>query len=748
MEEKKYYPEIDVFRLAAAFLVIAIHTSPLMSVNETCDFVVTSIISRLAVPFFFMVSGFFLISRYAGHLEGLKRYLRKTGIIYAAATLLYFPVNIYAGYFRADHLCPELIKDILFDGTFYHLWYLPASMLGACIAWYLVRRYDYKVALAITSVLYLAGLFGDSYYGLTEINPFLNGIYNYIFQITDYTRNGIFFAPIFFVLGGYIAEEQEARIYFDDHSEKAGKRRFVKKIRYSQGGELCRINVCGFAVSFLMMSAEAFLLDFFHLQRHDSMYLFLPMCMFFLFSVILHLKGKRHKSFRAAALVIYIIHPFIIVIVRLSAKIFHIQKVLVENSLVHYCLVCILSMISGFIAAAFIKAHRTDKENRTLGKERAYIEINLKNLEHNVRELKKIMPPNCRLMAVVKADAYGHGANEICMYLEKTGVTDFAVATIEEGIRLRKYGIRGDILILGYTSVYRAAELKKYNLMQTLIDYDHAEALNRQGISVKAHIKTDTGMHRLGADAEDIIHIRKMFTMKKIKICGIYTHLCCSDSLKPEDTEYTKEQIERFYRLLGRLEDSGISLPKIHIQSSYGLLNYSELSCDYVRAGIALYGVHSLQDVRTKVQVDLKPVLSVKAGIVSIRSVRKGDSVGYGREFIAERDSRIAVLPIGYADGFPRNLSCGRGSVRINGRYAKIAGRICMDQLMIDITDIENVSVGDIVTLIGADENNIISAPFIAAKTGSISNELLSRLGKRLPIVPVYCDTAQPPLLQ
>jgi len=338
-------------------------------------------------------------------------------------------------------------------------------------------------------------------------------------------------------------------------------------------------------------------------------------------------------------------------------------------------------------------------------------------------------------MAVVKAEAYGHGAFEISTHLDKIGVRAFAVATIDEGIRLRRYGIRGEILILGYTGSCRASELKKYDLMQTLIDLDHAQALNEQGVAIKAHIKIDTGMHRLGIDGKDTEKVKKVFNMKNIKVCGIYTHLCCSDSLEPGDVAFTRKQIECFYHVLDVLKDSGITIPKVHIQSSYGLLNYPELSCDYVRAGIALYGTHSLPNDNTIAKPDLRPVLSLKTKVALIRPVRMGDEGLYGRSFRAERDSLIAILPIGYGDGFPRDLSCQKGQVLIKGRYAPVVGRVCMDQLAVDITEIENVAVGDEAVLIGACMDTELSAPDVAERSGSISNELLCRMGRRLPVI-------------
>lgn len=707
MTKNKNYTGIDYFRFIAALLIVAIQTSPLASFSETGDFILTRIIARVAVPFFLMTSGFFLISRYTYNTEKLGAFVKKTALIYGAAILIYIPINIYNGYFKMDNLLPNIIKDIVFDGTLYHLWYLPAAIVGAVIAWYLVKQWAYRKAFAVTLVLYIVGLFGDSYYGIAENIPSLNSFYHLIFQVSDYTRNGIFFAPIFFVLGGYISDNKD-------------KLSFKKSI-------------IGFTTCFSLMFAEALTLHRFELQRHDSMYVFLLPSICFLFYFLMHFKGKNRAQLRTISLIIYIIHPFVIVLIRLFAKITHLQNALVENSLIHYLLVCIISAGLGLALTAIWNIYKPKKHNTD--KDRAYLEIDLKNLEHNVRVLKNAMPPHCELMAVAKAECYGHGMYGTTVYLNQIGVSAFAVATIDEGIRLRKYGISGEILIMGYTSPMRAKELCKYKLTQTLIDYEYSLRLDEQGYKVTAHIKVDTGMHRLGFDADDTKEIVTAFSLKNIEITGIFTHLCSADSRAEEDVDFTRKQIGKFYNSLDNLRKSGIRIPKVHIQSSYGLLNYPEIKSDYVRAGIALYGVLSSPNDETKLKLDLRPVLSLKARVVLLRKICKGETVGYSRAFTASRDSLIAILPIGYADGFPRNLSCGKSIVLICGQKAPIIGKICMDQLAVDVTDISNIKIGSIATLIGKDENDEIAAPTVAENSESITNELLSRMGRRLNII-------------
>lgn len=714
MNDRTAYTGIDEFRLAAALLVITIHTSPLASCSETGDFFLTRVIARVAVPFFLMASGFFLISQYARDAGRLWAFLKKTAVLYGISIAVYLPLNLYNGYFSGKHFLPELIKDLVFDGTMYHLWYLPASMLGAGIAWYAVRRLGFKKALIVTLGLYAAGLLGDSYYGIAEKLPILSVFYQNLFEITDYTRNGIFFAPVFLVMGGMAAEE-------------------------AARGESLSLQICGagLGVSFLLMSCEGLLLRELGIQRHDSMYLFLLPCMYFLFRLLLFRQGSRKERIRTWALLIYIIHPMMIVGVRLLAKLTGLESLLIQNSLVHFLAVSALSVGCGILAAEccgalYGKKKRGGRCSAMRGKDRAWIELDQDSLRHNVNEFRNAMRPGCELMAVMKAEAYGHGMYEAAVCVSRMGVNAFAVASVEEGIRLRRFGISGEILILGYTDPERAKELCRYDLTQTLIDYPYARLLNQQHKAVKVHVKVDTGMHRLGFGKGEADRIAHVFSMKYLKVCGIYTHLCAADSLEAEDVRFTKQQIGSFYGLLEKLKERGIAIPKVHIQSSYGFLNYPELPCDYVRAGIALYGVLSAPGDRTRLELDLRPVLSLKSKVVLIRKIRTGESVGYGRAFTAERDSRIAVLPLGYGDGLPRNLSCGRTQAVIRGQRVPVIGRICMDQLMVDITDAQGISVGDVAVFVGWDGGLEVTAADLADRGGTITNEMLSRLGGRL----------------
>ena len=372
---------------------------------------------------------------------------------------------------------------------------------------------------------------------------------------------------------------------------------------------------------------------------------------------------------------------------------------------------------------------------KDLKQNRAWIEINLDNLENNITQIKNIIPTQTKIMAVVKANAYGHGMTEISKKLNQVGVTDFAVATLEEGIILREAGIKGNILILGYTNFNNIDYLLKYNLIQTIVDYEYAKRISQMDLKgkLKVHIKINTGMNRIGESYKNIDKLIEIYQMKNLEILGTYSHLCVSDSLKEDDKLFTNKQITNFFETIKTLQNLGYDTGKIHIQASYGILNYPELNCDYVRPGIIMYGVYSDEYENTKTKVNLKPVLSLKARITSIKEITQGESVSYGRIFKADKTMKIATVGIGYADGYPRNLSGKNAKVLVNVNYVNIIGRICMDQLVIDVSNLTKIEDGDIVTLIG--EEKQIKAEVVAQNSGTITNELLSRLGKRLPII-------------
>lgn len=400
---------------------------------------------------------------------------------------------------------------------------------------------------------------------------------------------------------------------------------------------------------------------------------------------------------------------------------------------------------------------------------RAWAEINLSSLTHNVRYLQSLLPARCTLMPVVKANAYGHGAALIAGALYAQGVRSFCVACVSEGMELRSQNIAGEILVLGYTHPDQFPLLDQYALTQTVVDHAHALTLSsyacsasrhsflgrrQKGSDLRAisplpvHIAIDTGMHRLGTPAENVELIREMFALPGLQITGMYSHLAAADGTDPASRSFTEEQINAFYRLtpqLGkcldgyaascsprRISKTASPCVKLHLQASYGILNYSLPDMNCARPGIALYGLLS-NAADTHAYADrLQPVLSLRARVASVHQLSPGESAGYDMAYTATRPTTIATITIGYADGLPRSLSEERGTVLLHGKPAPIVGRICMDQLLADVTAIPEVNPGDIATLIGNDGQESISAADLADACGTITNELLSCLGPRL----------------
>lgn len=729
MQKQKNFVWLDRFRLIAALLVIAIHTSPLTSFSGEADFFFTRVLARIAVPFFLMVTGFFFPS----DPDKLRKSLKKLCLLYGAAILLYLPLGFYAGHYRALYFT-DALRMLLFDGSFYHLWYFPAAITGMIIVFALKRVLKLRRICVISIVLYVIGLFGDSYFGLAEKLPPVKAAYEGMFRLFSYTRNGIFMAPVFLVLG----------ILIQEYSRKSLHR---STLRYA----LCLL------VSFVCMTVEAFTLHNLRLQRHDSMYVFLLPVMVSLFLLLLSLPETaaprrttavpiagaatpRRTAVASAAMWIYLLHPAFIVLVRAAAKLLHLTGLLVDNSLIHYLAVSILSVAAGS-ALSFLQTHFFSKQwlERHLAKtasptSRAWIELNLDALRHNVALLRKCVPDGCRLMPAVKANAYGHGAIPIARELNRLGIDCFCVACAAEGIELRKAGITGEILILGYTHPTEFPLLRRYRLTQTVTDYTYAEKIQQSGIRLHVHIAVDTGMHRLGIRCEDVEHIAAVYQMKNLLVDGIFTHLSACDSAAPDCHAFTESQILAFRQVVKALSQEGVSCKGIHLLSSYGMLNYPGAAESYVRPGIALYGLFSTEaDTRNLHEIcPLEPVLSLKARVASVRTLYAGESVGYGLAFTADHDMQIAVLSIGYADGLPRELSCGNGSVLIGGQRAPIVGRICMDQTLIDVSQLSDVKQVDTAVLIGVSGSEQITAGELAGKCHTIANELLSRLGSRL----------------
>lgn len=362
---------------------------------------------------------------------------------------------------------------------------------------------------------------------------------------------------------------------------------------------------------------------------------------------------------------------------------------------------------------------------------RAWKELDLDALRHNAQILSSRLAPGCKLMAVVKANGYGHGATAVARCLQKDGVHAFAVACLSEGIALRRAGIRGLILILGYTPPEEAPLLRRWRLTQAVADGDHGAALNAAGVPLRVHLALDTGMRRLGVPAEDTAALIRLYGMKNLRIGGVFSHLCVSDDPGQPARDYTQSQLARFYRAVDWLRDNGYDPGAVHIQASGGILRLPPQPCAYARGGIALYGVGS-EGAADAMEAGLRPVLSLRARVACVRRLCPGEAAGYGLAFRAERDTRLAVLSIGYADGLPRGLAQNGGRVLLRGRSCPMVGQMCMDQLLVDVTEAPDVRAGDVATLLGQDGALTIRAEEVARRCGTITNELLSRLGYRI----------------
>ena len=366
-------------------------------------------------------------------------------------------------------------------------------------------------------------------------------------------------------------------------------------------------------------------------------------------------------------------------------------------------------------------------------KERSWIEINTKNLEYNINQIKQIIPKTTQIMAVVKANAYGHDSIIISKKLQEIGINDFAVATLPEAITLRENNITGNILILGYTELEELQKAIDNNIMQTIVDNDYAKSAlkaNLQG-KLKCHVKINTGMNRIGEFYDDFAALSEIYQNPALQIEGTFTHLCVSDSDKIEDVNFTKEQINRFDKAIEFIKNQGLNPGKLHTQASYGTINYTNCKYDYVRMGILMYGINASYDCYNKYNVDFKPVMAVKSKVTSIKYINPAETVSYGRTFKADNKIKIASVGIGYADGVPRALS-NILIVKINNKKYHQIGRICMDQLMIEINDENPIAIGDEVVLIDPNEIKDLTLEDWAKLTNTITDEIICQFTTRL----------------
>lgn len=365
---------------------------------------------------------------------------------------------------------------------------------------------------------------------------------------------------------------------------------------------------------------------------------------------------------------------------------------------------------------------------------RTWCEINLDSLRENIRQLKQIAKKE--LIGVVKADAYGHGEKEVTRILKEEGISFFAVSNINEAINLRHLGISEKILILGYTPPELADLLVKHQIIQTVHDVDYAAALNRfvSDGKVAVHLKIDTGMGRLGFPPTEasVERIMELAPLEKLNICGIFTHFSCSDSFDPEDEAFTRKQMEGLDRMVEELKERGLSFEAVHAQNSAGITNYQNDGYNFARAGILMYGLNPSEDVKGDIRV--KPLLSWKTVITMVKEVPAGTYISYGRTYQTEKPTKIATLAVGYADGYYRSLS-SKAEVLVGGKRCKILGRVCMDQMMIDVTEVPQVKIGDVATLIGKDQDEEITADELAKIAGTINYEVVCSISKRVPRV-------------
>lgn len=369
----------------------------------------------------------------------------------------------------------------------------------------------------------------------------------------------------------------------------------------------------------------------------------------------------------------------------------------------------------------------------------SYVEVNIDNLIHNYKELKRISD-QAKICAVVKANGYGLGSVTIAKELEKEGVDYLAVANAGEGIVLRKNNINIPILILGYVKEGYIKDALENNLDMTVYDYKQCEKINEISKMLnkiaKIHIKIDTGMNRLGYIADDskieddVREIKKIYELSNIDIKGIYSHLADADG---EDLSYTKKQYEKFLNINKSLEEENIHIPIKHISNDAGAIvcGYYE---DMIRIGIAMYGYYPSKFVKDVNKVELKPVASLFTTVSNVKYINEGDFVGYNCTFRASRKTRVATLAIGYADGYPIQLS-NKGYVKINGQKAPIIGKVCMDQSMVDITDINDVNIGDSVLLYGTDDFGELPLYDLAQAANTIVYDLICRIAMRIPRV-------------
>ena len=368
---------------------------------------------------------------------------------------------------------------------------------------------------------------------------------------------------------------------------------------------------------------------------------------------------------------------------------------------------------------------------------RVYAKIDLDAIAYNMEQMRQNIRPETKVMAVIKADGYGHGAVQIAEMMERWNyIWGFAVATLDEAVVLRTEGIQKPILVLGCVFPDQYMEMLKHEIRMNIYTEEMAESISRmaarEGKTAYMHIKLDTGMSRLGfgINEQSVETIKRISKMPNVNMEGIFTHFTKADE---KDKSFTKKQIQEFVWMTERLKEKNVRFAYEHCSNSAGIIDVPEANFDIVRAGISTYGLYPSEEV-DKTNVKLKPALALKSHVAFVKEIESGTPVSYGGTFVAKEKMKIATIPVGYADGYPRSLS-NKGYVLIRGKKAPILGRVCMDQFMVDVTQIEGVSFGDKVTMIGKDGNEILPVEVLSELSGRFNYEFVCDLGKRIPRV-------------
>lgn len=368
---------------------------------------------------------------------------------------------------------------------------------------------------------------------------------------------------------------------------------------------------------------------------------------------------------------------------------------------------------------------------------RVYARIDLDAIAYNMEQMKRNLKEDTKVMAVIKADGYGHGAVQIAEMMENIDyIWGFAVATLDEAVVLRTEGIKKPILVLGCVFPDQYMAMLKNDIRMNVYTEEMAESISqmaaREGMTAYMHIKLDTGMARLGFDMseESVEAIARISQLKNVNMEGIFTHFAKADE---SDKSFTKKQIKDFCWMVEKLKEKGVTFRYEHCANSAAIIDVREANFDLVRAGISTYGLYPSEDVK-KENVKLKPAMVLKSHIAFVKEIEAGTPISYGGTFVSEEKMKIATIPVGYADGYPRNLS-NIGYVLIRGKKAPILGKVCMDQFMVDVTHIDGANFGDRVTLVGQDGNESISIEDLSELSGRFNYEFICDLGKRIPRV-------------